>query len=102
MFLFFWYFSKNFIGFSQIVSVPVSEIVIRIRIPGFETINDDVSTTTIKVGAGESWDQTVKRTVDMRLTGMEALSMIPGTVGGAPVQNIGAYGALIYMYQIKI
>ena len=67
-------------------------LVIRIRIPGFETINDDVSTTTIKVGAGESWDQTVKRTVDMRLTGMEALSMIPGTVGGAPVQNIGAYG----------
>lgn len=69
-----------------------SGLVIRIRIPGFETINDDVSTTTIKVGAGESWDQTVKRTVDMRLTGMEALSMIPGTVGGAPVQNIGAYG----------
>ena len=67
-------------------------LVIRIRIPGFETINDDVSTTTIKVGAGESWDQTVKRTVDMRLSGMEALSMIPGTVGGAPVQNIGAYG----------
>lgn len=69
-----------------------SGLVIRIRIPGFETINDDVSTTTIKVGAGESWDQTVKRTVDMRLSGMEALSMIPGTVGGAPVQNIGAYG----------
>ncbi|HJM04641.1 MAG TPA: UDP-N-acetylmuramate dehydrogenase [Candidatus Saccharimonadaceae bacterium] len=67
-------------------------LVIRIRIPGFETINDDVSTTTIKVGAGESWDQTVKRTVDMRLSGMEALTMIPGTVGGAPVQNIGAYG----------
>jgi len=67
-------------------------LVIRIRIPGFETINDDISTTSIKVGAGESWDQTVKRTVDLRLSGMEALSMIPGTVGGAPVQNIGAYG----------
>ncbi|MFZ2126163.1 MAG: UDP-N-acetylmuramate dehydrogenase [Candidatus Microsaccharimonas sp.] len=67
-------------------------LVVRIRIPGFEIINDDINTTTIKIGAGESWDETVKRTVDMRLTGIEALSSIPGTTGAAPVQNIGAYG----------
>jgi UDP-N-acetylmuramate dehydrogenase len=66
-------------------------IVLRIRIPGFEIIADDLNTTTITVGAGESWDDTVKRTVDMRLTGIEALSAIPGTTGAAPVQNIGAY-----------
>ena len=67
-------------------------LVIRIRIPGFDIISDDLNTTSIKVGAGESWDETVKKTVDMRLTGMEALSAIPGTVGASPVQNIGAYG----------
>jgi len=67
-------------------------IVIRIRIPGFDIINDDINTTTIKIGAGESWDETVKKTVDMRLTGIEAMSAIPGTMGASPVQNIGAYG----------
>jgi UDP-N-acetylmuramate dehydrogenase len=67
-------------------------MVIRIRIPGFEIINDDINTTTIKIGAGESWDEVVKRTVDMRLSGIEAMSAIPGTAGAAPVQNIGAYG----------
>lgn len=67
-------------------------MIIRIRIPGFEIINDDINTTTIKIGAGESWDEVVKRTVDMHLSGIEALSAIPGTSGAGPVQNIGAYG----------
>lgn len=67
-------------------------LIIRIRIPGFEIIKDDVNSTTIKIGAGESWDATVKRTVDMNLSGIEAMSAIPGTVGAAPVQNVGAYG----------
>ena len=67
-------------------------LILRIRIPGFEVIADDLNTTTIKVGAGENWDDIVKRTVDMRLGGIEAMSGIPGTVGAAPVQNIGAYG----------
>lgn len=67
-------------------------VVIVNRIPGFEVIADDGDSTTIKVGAGEAWDSVVARTVDMNLTGIEALSAIPGTTGGAPVQNIGAYG----------
>jgi len=67
-------------------------IVIRIRIPGFDIVSDDINTTTIKIGAGENWDSVVKRVVDMRLSGIEAMSMIPGTTGAAPVQNVGAYG----------
>lgn len=67
-------------------------IVIRVRIPGFEMIADDINTTTIKIGAGENWDSVVKRTVDMHLSGIEAMSWIPGTAGAAPVQNVGAYG----------
>jgi UDP-N-acetylmuramate dehydrogenase len=67
-------------------------IVLRMRIPGFEVLADDLHTTTIKVGAGEIWDSVVQRTVEMRLGGIEAMSAIPGTAGAAPVQNIGAYG----------
>ncbi len=67
-------------------------IVIRNRIMGQEILSETPSEVSIRVGAGEQWDEFVKKTVDMRLTGIEALSGIPGTVGAAPVQNIGAYG----------
>jgi UDP-N-acetylmuramate dehydrogenase len=67
-------------------------IVLRMRIPGFEIIANDLNSTTIRVGAGEIWDDTVKKTVDLHLTGIETLSAIPGTTGAGPVQNIGAYG----------
>lgn len=67
-------------------------IVIRNKIAGFEVISEDAANLSIKVGAGESWDEVVKRSVDMNLSGIEAMSAIPGTAGAAPVQNIGAYG----------
>lgn len=67
-------------------------LILRMKIPGFEIVSDDLNSTTIKVGAGEIWDDVVRRTVEMRLSGIEAMSAIPGTAGGAPVQNIGAYG----------
>lgn len=67
-------------------------LVLRIKIPGFTVIADDLYSTTIKIGAGEIWDDVVKRAVDMRLSGIEAMSAIPGTAGAAPVQNVGAYG----------
>jgi len=67
-------------------------VVVRNRILGFEILSDTDGRVEIKVGAGEEWDSFVKRTVDMQLSGVEALSSIPGTVGAAPVQNVGAYG----------
>lgn len=67
-------------------------IVLRNRIPGFEILTDTPSETIIKIGAGENWDDVVRRTVEMGLSGIECLSSIPGTAGAAPVQNIGAYG----------
>lgn len=66
--------------------------IIRMSIPGFEAIADDNDSTTIRIGAGEQWDSVVKRSVDMRLSGIEAMSAIPGTAGAAPIQNVGAYG----------
>lgn len=67
-------------------------LIIRMRIPGFDVIKDDNDSTTIKIGAGENWDEVVKRTVEMDLSGIEAMSAIPGTAGAGPIQNVGAYG----------
>jgi len=67
-------------------------IMIHIKIPGFEVISEDDTSTTIKIGAGENWDSTVEKCVDMNLSGIEAMSAIPGTVGATPIQNVGAYG----------
>lgn len=67
-------------------------IVMRNRIPGFTVVREDSQSTTIRIGSGELWDSVVQRTVDMNLTGIEAMSAIPGTAGAAPVQNVGAYG----------
>ena len=67
-------------------------LILHIQIPGFTILADDASTTTIKIGAGEIWDDAVKRTVEMNLSGIEAMSGIPGTAGATPIQNVGAYG----------
>lgn len=67
-------------------------IVLLNRIKGFDILSDDKSVVTVKIGAGEVWDEIVAKTVEMGLSGIEALSAIPGTAGASPVQNIGAYG----------
>ncbi|QGY42987.1 UDP-N-acetylmuramate dehydrogenase [Maribellus comscasis] len=67
-------------------------LVIHPNIPGVYAINEDRQNIWMEVGAGEIWDEFVKYCVDAQLGGIENLSLIPGTVGAAPVQNIGAYG----------
>jgi len=59
---------------------------------GFKVVAEDDQTVDIEVGAGEDWDDFVSWSVDRNLYGAENLSLIPGKVGAAPVQNIGAYG----------
>ncbi|WP_197704644.1 UDP-N-acetylmuramate dehydrogenase [Jatrophihabitans sp. GAS493] len=53
----------------------------------------DISGTTVSADAGVNWDELVALTVADGLSGLEALSGIPGSVGGTPVQNVGAFGA---------
>ncbi|MEK7514327.1 MAG: UDP-N-acetylmuramate dehydrogenase, partial [Patescibacteria group bacterium] len=69
--------------------------VIQIKISGkiFFSLAD--GNTRVTVGAGEHWDTLVADVVSRNLSGLELLSGIPGSVGAAPVQNIGAYGAEI-------
>ncbi len=65
------------------------------RILGFEKNNKGKYNVRLTVGAGENWDSVVARSVEDGLTGIEALSLIPGTAGATPVQNVGAYGQQI-------
>ena len=67
-------------------------LIIRPNVPGLKEIAEDRQNVWIEVGAGEIWDEFVHYCVDMKLGGVENLSLIPGSVGAVPVQNIGAYG----------
>jgi UDP-N-acetylmuramate dehydrogenase len=67
--------------------------VIKNEIKGFKFINKDDNKVHLEIGAGEIWDEIVALSVSMNLSGLENLSGIPGTVGGATVQNAGAYGS---------
>lgn len=63
------------------------------KLRGITLLHDDCEHVTVRAAAGELWDTLVDWTVSQNLTGIEALSLIPGTVGAAPIQNIGAYGS---------
>lgn len=68
-------------------------IVLVNKIPGFEVTGEYNESKYITAGSGVNWDDFVAKTVDLGLTGLEYLSLVPGTVGATPVQNVGAYGA---------
>lgn len=67
-------------------------IVLKSDIKGINELEKNNSTVTIEVGSGEVWDDLVNYCVNKGYGGIENLSFIPGTVGAAPIQNIGAYG----------
>ena len=67
-------------------------LIIVNKLMGRDVLNEDNHSSTIKFAGGENWDKSVAWTVDKKLTGLEYMSLIPGTVGAAPVQNVGAYG----------
>jgi len=67
---------------------------LKVAIPGIDqrSGHDEEGKILFDAGAGESWDKFVSHTVMARCAGVECLSGIPGSVGGTPVQNVGAYG----------
>jgi UDP-N-acetylmuramate dehydrogenase len=74
-------FTKNFDGH-----------VLKNSIKGIELLKEDAESYYVKAGAGEVWHQFVMYCIKNNYAGVENLSLIPGSVGAAPIQNIGAYG----------
>ncbi len=68
-------------------------LVIHLATRGIEILADDGQQATVRSAAGENWDGFVRWTLAHGFSGLENLILIPGTVGAAPIQNIGAYGA---------
>jgi UDP-N-acetylmuramate dehydrogenase len=68
------------------------ERVLKIDIKGIEEVKEETSHIYVKAGAGENWSDFVQHTLSRNWGGLENLSLIPGNVGAAPIQNIGAYG----------
>ena len=66
-------------------------LVLKVAVRGIDERSED-DKTLFEVGAGEEWDRFVARAVARNCAGIECLSGIPGSVGGTPVQNVGAYG----------
>ncbi len=89
--------NKRFLILGEGSNVLFSEdfhgTVLRNSIEGIQIIYEDERKAVVKSGAGTHWDDLVEFCVRKNLWGIENLSLIPGTVGAAPIQNIGAYGA---------
>lgn len=67
-------------------------IVLKNEIKGFEILKKEGDDVYVRAGAGEVWHSFVLRTLSLNLGGLENLTLIPGSVGASPMQNIGAYG----------
>ena len=79
-------------GSNLVLNGDFAGLVLHMAIPGKRLLREDAEAWYIEAGAGENWHDFVQWTVQQGWPGLENLSLIPGTVGAAPIQNIGAYG----------
>lgn len=82
-------------GSNILFTQDLDGLVIKNEMKGIELLSENDSHVLLKIAGGENWHQTVRYAVHHGWSGIENLSLIPGTVGAAPVQNIGAYGVEI-------
>lgn len=79
-------------GSNILLTGDIMGTVLHNQIGGIQVIKENDKTATIEVGGGVIWHDLVLWSLDKNLGGLENLSLIPGSVGAAPIQNIGAYG----------
>ena len=79
-------------GSNLVLTGDFDGLVLHMAIPGKRLLKEDAEAWYIEAGAGENWHDFVQWTLAQGWPGLENLSLIPGTVGAAPIQNIGAYG----------
>ncbi len=79
-------------GSNILLTGPVKGLVLHNRLKGITRIKEDDTHVWLKAEAGELWHNLVLYAIDKGWGGIENLALIPGTVGAAPIQNIGAYG----------
>jgi UDP-N-acetylmuramate dehydrogenase len=79
-------------GSNVILTRDMPELVLKVEVMGRRLVAETPSAWIVEAGAGEAWHDVVAWTLAQGWPGLENLALIPGTVGGAPVQNIGAYG----------
>ena len=82
-------------GSNLLLTADIDALVLRMATRGIQIVTDDGERVVIEAQAGEPWHPFVLQTLAQGLSGLENLSLIPGTVGAAPMQNIGAYGVEI-------
>lgn len=79
-------------GSNMLLTKNQDLLVVHINIKGISIVSEDKDSILVKANAGENWHEFVLYCIDKDFGGIENLSLIPGNVGSAPIQNIGAYG----------
>jgi UDP-N-acetylmuramate dehydrogenase len=79
-------------GSNIVLTGDVKSLVLKVEVMGRRVVEGGPRASIVEAGAGENWHAVVQWTIEQGLPGLENLALIPGTVGGSPVQNIGAYG----------
>jgi len=82
-------------GSNLLLTGDIDALVLRMASQGIRLLSDDGERVVVEAEAGEPWHPFVQHTLAQGWAGLENLSLIPGTVGAAPMQNIGAYGVEI-------
>ncbi|OYU28886.1 MAG: UDP-N-acetylenolpyruvoylglucosamine reductase [Burkholderiales bacterium PBB2] len=79
-------------GSNLVLTKDLDAVVLKMEIPGLRLLEERADAWIIEAGAGVPWHELVRWCVEQGYPGLENMALIPGTVGAAPVQNIGAYG----------
>ncbi len=82
-------------GSNILLTRDIDALVIKLEIKGINLVKEEGDQLFVEVGAGEMWHELVLHSIAQDWAGLENLSLIPGTVGASPMQNIGAYGVEI-------